>query len=478
MIEFKRDGAGVESQGCGGADDGNIHVQPSTARAAEQPEQNVEPKVQQKEEQQQQQPQQQPQPQPAVDSSASALDEMKAEKAHLEHQLAISRSHAKKLEGQVRLLTRKRDALQECVQVLKKDVWREREARFVVEKLMGERVKKMEMEIDFKDNELLDLRRNENTASYSISSNPLRPDDDDDLFLMANLPPIVGRGELSISGDADDDEDDDEDGAADDERSESPVSPLPRHEDEEGYGSEGSVDGHSPSPFQLEGVNRLYQEVVSDVSPSTMAVDLDVLAERFGAGYQECVAVVMEAILKFLEVKGKIGSGDEVVKAFTRYNKLISRFIEEDGGQLSLLKQLELFCSKTASRTQHHIRVLMSLYKVDLVEPATIIEWFDGLTEGPAAKTIRDQARSFVAWVSACDASSSEEDSSEEEEGEEEMEEEEEEVDMDVDSIGDEEAALDGAERSRTPSPLPKKRVSFADVSEVHVCEVQGGGLG
>ncbi|KAJ3289353.1 hypothetical protein HK104_007521 [Borealophlyctis nickersoniae] len=353
--------------------------------------------------------------------------------SHLEHQLSISRAHIKKLESQVRILTRKKEALHECVEVLKKDVWREREGRAMVEKHFGERIKKMELELDFKENEIEDLRRERSSSkSYSSSSNPLlhcSSDSDDDMFSPSNLPPIIGRGEAA----PEDDDDEDEDEADEDDRnSDSDAPDVPSS-----TSTTTPKTSHVSTPFHVEGVNRLYQELVSDVTPSTMAVDLDVLAGRFGAGSCECLVVVVEAVLKFLEVKGLLGSGEEVVKRF---------------------------CTTSPTRIPHHTRILMSLYKLDLVEPPYFLQWYESCTDkGGPAKVIREQARTFVEWVSSVDASDSDgNNSTDPVTSDEDGDDEDEDPDDDDEEGEEEEETPPRSPPAGTISPNQRKHVTFA----------------
>jgi hypothetical protein len=61
--------------------------------------------------------------------------------------LITPRQAIKRLESQVRVLIRKRDSLKQTILGLKQEVWLEREARFVVERCLTERVHNMELEV-------------------------------------------------------------------------------------------------------------------------------------------------------------------------------------------------------------------------------------------------------------------------------------------------------------------------------------------
>ncbi|KAL2911579.1 hypothetical protein HK105_208952 [Polyrhizophydium stewartii] len=87
----------------------------------------------------------------------------------------------------VLLLSRKRDALAEAVRGLKKEVLLERDARFVVGKCLNKRLCKMELEIEFRDNEIVRLHdRQRRFDALDIDLD--RPDDD------GCLPPYQAPG--------------------------------------------------------------------------------------------------------------------------------------------------------------------------------------------------------------------------------------------------------------------------------------------
>ncbi|KAI9343762.1 hypothetical protein DFJ73DRAFT_507115 [Zopfochytrium polystomum] len=81
-----------------------------------------------------------------------------AEIMRLRQVLSISRSANRKLEAKLRMVTRRRDALIEAVGSLKVDVRTERESRFVIERCLQERTKRMELELEFKEIEIAELR--------------------------------------------------------------------------------------------------------------------------------------------------------------------------------------------------------------------------------------------------------------------------------------------------------------------------------
>ena len=76
----------------------------------------------------------------------------------LKQQMVQLRSQLRKIITQYRIVTNNRDALQKALMGVKQDLSSEKEARFVREKYLNERVDKLEQDIDFKDQEIDDLK--------------------------------------------------------------------------------------------------------------------------------------------------------------------------------------------------------------------------------------------------------------------------------------------------------------------------------
>ena len=84
---------------------------------------------------------------------------LSAENENLRLQLLKSRSINRRLECKLKNLEKRKDALLDKVKMLKSECKVERGARFVVDQCYNEKLKKLEMELDFRDNELIHLQR-------------------------------------------------------------------------------------------------------------------------------------------------------------------------------------------------------------------------------------------------------------------------------------------------------------------------------
>ncbi|KAJ1552203.1 hypothetical protein HK405_012239, partial [Cladochytrium tenue] len=279
-----------------------------------------------------------------VGTPASLADELAddAQPQRLRQLLAAARATNRTLESRLRSLGRRRDALEDTAHALEAEVRAERESRFVIEHCLQDRLHRLELELEFKENEIAELRDrrreledaalwvgfDDDTPPTALAAAVARPStptipadipaqDAASVGLAKVLPPVAGR---VASG-----------------------RPAARDEDpEEGYGSEESFDGRPPaapplvSPpaslapfavppapcrrdsdasdatdasdssesrestgdvafFQLA-ADRLAQEFVSDVSAATACADLKLLMlEHFRPPSQAAAAAAAAA---------------------------------------------------------------------------------------------------------------------------------------------------------------------------------------
>ncbi|KAJ3082517.1 hypothetical protein HK102_001622 [Quaeritorhiza haematococci] len=295
--------------------------------------------------------------------SLAGTTDLHTELARLSTALSHCRAANRRLEAQLRLAQKKRTLLVESVRGLKKEVWREREARFVVEKCLMEKVRKMEMEIDFKDNELFELREKQRDAENLKSGLS-------DYDSLGGFDPTCLNGGFTrfASIDKVDPEDEEE-------------------EEEEGYGSEESYDSTNPSTSLHILTSFLTQSYVSSVSVSSIIVDLDDLALKHNFSHEQCLESILLSLFKYFEAKGNLGLSVHVQQCFDKYTKLLSTYIDTPHHQHHLLTTLEKLCVSNPTYTPLHFQVLKTLYKLELVDPPAVIEWHNSPAYIPTTTT-------------------------------------------------------------------------------------------
>ncbi|KAJ3315375.1 hypothetical protein HDU76_002218 [Blyttiomyces sp. JEL0837] len=435
-------------------------------------------------------------PHPLVRMGMEVVEEV----TRLRQQLALSRAANKKLESTVKTITRHKEALLASVQGLKNSIRSERDARFIMETQLQDKLKQRELAIQLAYEEqlermdrikeledLLEDRRYFGESSGSRRGNGggngggshgkkrrgsdagklhescesptgggfwsiggIRLDgeeshesdgassDRDDLDIVFedsrhdDGPEIVfeeesgddGRhddSDVNLDGDSDaeedsdieeeDDSEDDRNGAAvhvvveekeftddhtgsiDKARSSNvpdipendtlTVNPSPSNGLTKSSSTSLAVNLSRNTPFFNIAVDRLLQELVSEANVVTMVVDLDELAQKHVATAIEQIDVVVEALMRFLEIRvtwskemagrfgvngdlsGSSGSGsgssgggkmkgaigaagvsDGVIaeQCFAKYNKFLSMMIESPSDEINLLLSLERSC--------------------------------------------------------------------------------------------------------------------------------------
>ncbi|KAJ8324286.1 Translation initiation factor eIF-2B subunit epsilon [Batrachochytrium dendrobatidis] len=411
-----------------------------------------------------------------------------------------TKAYVRRLEAQVRLLCRKREAMVESVRGLKKEVALEREARFVVETYLNERLRRMELELDFRDNEILKLRDRQREMDASMGYSDVDDYDANDetdssfgkinastalhstlpscstllstksplkactirapipiCILNNNTPDSPTSNQLSVddtvlfgesprssttaciapcsnifskSVDMDDSDEDDEtysknESASDTESidtstasiqhdgssvsTDTHLTPIGRssnkHDDEDfGYGSEESTSSHIlsmalPHSFDEYAPAKIYQELLAEVAPSLLLVDIDDLATTLHATSHQCLVAVIQAALQICERKGHWMCKVKLVEFFQRYHILISRFIDNQSDQLLALAAIEEYCNGSLKRRAYHLKIIMCLYQLDVVDAELLITWFDRGIATNDLNDVRNLCSEFMDWL-------------------------------------------------------------------------------
>ncbi|KAI8922717.1 hypothetical protein BC831DRAFT_474594, partial [Entophlyctis helioformis] len=207
-------------------------------------------------------------------------------------------------------------------------------------------------------------------------------------------------------------------------------------EEDFGYGSEESASSrlHAKSieSFSTVAPSQVYQGIVSGLESSRIMIDLDGTASQYNAKPAECLHTVMDATLKYCEINGLWKSNDDLHGLFTHYRPLFSHYFNAEDDQCCLLAALEGFCVAVSSRRPYHLKLLMTLYQLEVVGNDAIQLWYDSERPSANSQDLRVLCKQFVDWL---DEQASDEDDDDDEEEEEEEED-------------DKEEGEDGEERS------------------------------
>jgi len=137
--------------------------------------------------------------------------------------------------------------------------------------------------------------------------------------------------------------------------------------------------GNNQNPIttlRQEAYNCLYQSLISELCTSSILMDLDVKMDKKNFNSFTCINIILEAFIRYLEAKNQITNKDAIEKLFIRYRPLILNYTDTEEDQMNLLIGLEYLCIENSLRLQQHLRILMAIYKAELVDPHIIIKWY------------------------------------------------------------------------------------------------------
>jgi len=150
-------------------------------------------------------------------------------------------------------------------------------------------------------------------------------------------------------------------------------------DDEEEELEVGSNKMEAQNPLVIlrqEAYNCLYQSLVSELCTSSILMDLDVKMDKNNFSSYTCISIILEAFIHYLEAKKQITNEEAIEKLFIRYRPLILNYTDSKEDQMNLLVALEYICIENSLRLQQHLRILMAIYKAELVDPSIIIQWY------------------------------------------------------------------------------------------------------
>ncbi|KAL2911677.1 translation initiation factor eIF-2B epsilon subunit, GEF [Polyrhizophydium stewartii] len=341
-----------------------------------------------------------------------------------------------------------------------KEVLLERDARFVVEKCLNERLRKMELEIEFRDNEIVRLHdRQRRFDALDIDLD--RPDDD------GSVPPVpsaitatttaaasaIASSELSpddiefehaasdhgshADADADSDADSDaspvhppdshdhddhvvdQDGSNDNNNEIKPIwahagfrhrdpaavaasSASHKHDDEDfGYGSEESASAtvSPPRSFAEHAPEQIFQALLANIQPSMLHVNIDDLATMLATPAHDCLTAILDALVRICDLRDLWRSTDKLSAFLRRYSTVVSCFIDDEDDQLFALFALERLCVSFPARLPFFAKLVMVLFQLELVESDAVVARHNSRAPSKDPLDVHSQTRAFVQWL-------------------------------------------------------------------------------
>ncbi|ORX42859.1 hypothetical protein BCR36DRAFT_586989 [Piromyces finnis] len=150
-----------------------------------------------------------------------------------------------------------------------------------------------------------------------------------------------------------------------------------KEEEEEEEVNNNKIEQLNPlEVLRKETYNCLYQSLVSELCTSSILMDLDIKMDKNNFNSYTCISIIMEAFIHYLEAKNQITNKEAIENLFIRYRSLILNYTDSKEDQMNLLVALEYICIENSLRLQQHLRIMMAIYKAELVDPNTILQWY------------------------------------------------------------------------------------------------------
>jgi len=149
-----------------------------------------------------------------------------------------------------------------------------------------------------------------------------------------------------------------------------------KDDDDEELELSNKVEQNPVSAMRQEAYNCLYQSIVSELCSSSILMDLDVKLDKNNINSYTCISIILEALINYLETKNQLINTEAIDEIFIRYRALILNYTDTEEDQMNLLVALENICIESSIRLQQHLRILMAIYKAELVDPNIIIKWY------------------------------------------------------------------------------------------------------
>lgn len=310
--------------------------------------------------------------------------------------------HRRDLVARVRLLQHRETALLSKINYLHSEIWREREARFVVEKCYSEKLRQNELEIDFVEEECDKLKAQVRALQDRTTSNESQVERQScqsggDGLMCINSPLLLPYGAIStevansnteafplfadLAAFPDEGVASDTASAEDDEALDaSSASFLAELTKSDPYLSTLCFnDASEPLPPYIIGlISRLVDSFTSECPTCTILIDLDDATAKHDLSVEQMLRIITFSLLLYFERKSllEMSPNKAVDLLVQNYMHLFANFLESPPQQTAILEAIALFMTHKLSRSRAMLRVIMSFYTAEILDPEIILKWW------------------------------------------------------------------------------------------------------
>jgi translation initiation factor eIF-2B subunit epsilon len=184
------------------------------------------------------------------------------------------------------------------------------------------------------------------------------------------------------------------------------------YDEDYGFGS----DSGAHEKFYEEAFEMTRQSILSSYTIDNTSLELNALKFACNASFSDCRRAVICAIASLIDPTKMAASVSELLGTWAT---LLSKFIHSPEDQADVIRHLHVYLQSTPSLSLAFHVLLPQLYKLDVLEDESILEWY----EETAAKQAEGenylfcrQIKGFVNWLDESEEESDDEDDEEEDE--------------------------------------------------------------
>ncbi|KAJ3048800.1 hypothetical protein HK097_010199, partial [Rhizophlyctis rosea] len=260
----------------------------------------------------------------------------------------------KRLQRRVKTMEKKHMLAKDIASARKKEHEMEKEARILVDKLYEEKLKKLENEVNEREEQILRLENEISRSTPSPSPDSESSDSSPEYHITYNANQYDNLFCAGVDGIT---------------RCGASVEPVESDED---------VDQVDEPSFHDRASRQICQFLVSNATVPTIIFGVEDLAAKSDASASQCLTAVIFGIVSYICTANLTKNSATLEKVVDKYAKLVAQFMqsEEEEDQRLVLQNLETACGTTHLKTRAHAPLLKLFYKHDILDPPAIIFWW------------------------------------------------------------------------------------------------------
>ena len=174
--------------------------------------------------------------------------------------------------------------------------------------------------------------------------------------------------------------------------------------DDYGFGNTAAAARDNSQKFYEEAYEMTRQSILSSYTIDNTSLELNALKFACNASFSDCRRAVICAIASLIDTSKM---GPSVSELLSTWSPLLSKFIHSPEDQVDVIRHLHDYLQSNPNLSLVFHVLLPQLYKLDVLEDESILEWYDETKEkqsdGEGYLFCR-QIKGFVTWLEESDS--------------------------------------------------------------------------